>query len=70
MLEEIFRIWPEPFLITAKTNRGEVLKETTLAIRYLVDPASSDMLVSKIKPRTCQYKLLYGETANGSLNQL
>ena len=39
-------------------------------IRYLVDPASSDMLVSKIKPCTCQYKLLYGETANGSLNQL
>ena len=38
--------------------------------RYLVDPASSDMLVSKIKPCTCQYKLLYGETANGSLNQL
>jgi len=28
------------------------------------------MLVSKIKPCTCQYKLLYGETANGSLNQL
>ena len=37
---------------------------------YLVDPASSHMLVSKIKPCMSKYKLLYGETANGSLNQL
>ena len=36
----------------------------------LVDPASSHMLVSKIKPCMFQYKLLYGETANGSLKQL
>ena len=28
------------------------------------------MLVSKIKPCMSQYKLLYGETANGSLKQL
>ena len=33
----------------------------------MVDPASSHMLVSKIKPCMSQYKLLYGETANGSL---
>ena len=33
----------------------------------LVDPASSHMLVSKIKPCMSQYKLLYGETANGLL---
>ena len=33
---------------------------------YLVDPASSHMLVSKIKPCKCKYS----ETANGSLNQL
>ena len=38
--------------------------------RNLVDPASSHMLVSKIKPCMSKYKLLYGETANGSLNQL
>jgi hypothetical protein len=38
--------------------------------RYLVDPASSHMLVSKIKPCMSKYKSLYGETANGSLNQL
>ena len=38
--------------------------------RYLVDPASSHMLVPKIKPCMCKYKPLYGETANGSLYQL
>ena len=38
--------------------------------RYLVDPASSYMLVSKIKPCKCKYKLLYGETAKGSIEQL
>lgn len=36
---------------------------------YLVDPASSDMLVSKIKPCKCKYKLDSSETANGSLKQ-
>ena len=38
-------------------------------VRYLVDPASSHMLVPKIKPCMCKYKRLYGETAKGSLNQ-
>ena len=33
--------------------------------KNLVDPASSHMLVSKIKPCMSQYKLLHGETANG-----
>ena len=37
---------------------------------YLVDPASSHMLVSKIKPCMSKYTSLHGETANGSLNQL
>ena len=36
----------------------------------LVDPASSHMLVSKIKPCMSQYQLLHGNTANGSLKQL
>ena len=36
---------------------------------YLVDPASSHMLVSKIKPCMSKYILLHSETANGSLNQ-
>jgi hypothetical protein len=43
---------------------------TALQGGYLVDPASSHMLVSKIKPCMSKYKQLYGETANGSLNQL
>ena len=38
--------------------------------RNLVDPASSHMLVSKIKPCMSQYKSLNVETANGSLKQL
>ena len=37
---------------------------------YLVDSASSHMLVSKIKPCMSKYKHLYRETANGSFNQL
>ena len=37
---------------------------------YLVDPASSHMLVSKIKPCMSKYKLVSSETADGSLNQL
>ena len=37
---------------------------------YLVDPASSHMLVSKIKPCKCKYELKYSETANGSLKKL
>ena len=37
---------------------------------YLVDPASSHMLVSKIKPCMSKYKHLYRETADGSLKQL
>ena len=35
----------------------------------LVDPASSHMLVSKIKPCMSLYEFLFGETVNGSLKQ-
>ena len=38
--------------------------------KYLVDPASSHMLVSKTKPCMSQYIPNNGETANGSLQQL
>ena len=34
------------------------------------DPDGSHMLVSETKPCKSKYKPLYGETANGSLNQL
>jgi hypothetical protein len=38
-----------------------------LLVSYLVDPASSHMLVSKIKPCMSKHKPLHGEAANGSL---
>jgi hypothetical protein len=51
--------------------RESVVSPQSLAYgTNLVDPASSHMLVSKIKPCMSMYKLLYGETANGSLKQL
>ena len=37
--------------------------------RYLVDPASGHMLVSKIKPCMSKHEPIYGEAANGSLQQ-
>ena len=37
---------------------------------HLVDPASSHMRVSKIKPCMSEFKLIFGEAANGSLYQL
>ena len=37
---------------------------------HLVDPASSHMLVSKIKPCMCVYTLTFNETVNCSLTQL
>ena len=37
---------------------------------YLVDPASSHMLVSKAKPYTCKHRPPHGEAANGSLDRL
>ena len=49
--------------------RGPVLAAEQ-RISYLVDPASSHMLVSKIKPCMSKYRPKQGETANGSLNQL
>ena len=53
---------PRPRMRPAGRRRGQSSN--------LVDPASSHMLVSKIKPCMSKYKLLYGETANGSLKQL
>ena len=44
--------------------------QTLVFASYLIDPVSSHMLVSKIKPCMSKYTPLYGETANGSLNQL
>ena len=41
--------------------------DMTDAISYLVDPASSHMLVSKIKPCMSKHRPKHGEAANGSL---
>ena len=46
------------------------LRDTRERDGYLVDPASSYMLVSKIKPCMSKYIPRHGETAKGSLNQL
>ena len=47
---------------TTHMSRGEISR-----YKHLVDPASSDMLVSKVKPCMCKFKSFNGETANGSL---
>ena len=36
----------------------------------LVDPASSHMLVSKVKPCMCMYNFVHNATANGSIIRL
>ena len=41
-----------------------------MPVQNLVDPASSHMLVSKIKPCMSQYKPQNGKAVNGSLKQL
>ena len=57
-------VW-ESYVLHARAVVGDQASSCNL-----VDPASSHMLVSKIKPCMSQCKLLYGETANGSLKQL
>ena len=44
--------------------------EHMCGVMYLVDPASSHMLVSKIKPCMSKCKCFDCEAANGSLKQL
>ena len=62
--------WREAAEKDWQRKRNQFKLDTADATRsYLVDPASSHMLVSKIKPCMSKYKPLYGETANGSLNQ-
>ena len=54
-------------LVSGRDSLGSDGRRMT---RYLVDPASSHMLVSKIKPCMSKNKPQNGESANGSLNQL
>ena len=58
------------WLVARNNKRRCLVQRRTTTRRYLVDPASSHMLVSKIKPCMSKYTPLHGETANGSLNQL
>ena len=51
-------------------GRSLLLQHLLCGPSNLVDPASSHMLVSKIKPCMSQCKFLYGRTVNGSLKQL
>ena len=60
---------PRHLGFSVDTDTGKNVKKK-VAGTYLVDPASSHMLVSKIKPCMSKYILLHSETANGSLNQL
>ena len=67
------RVLPEECFFTVSLGSAPRPNQRSAAQWHgsnLVDPASSHMLVSKIKPCMSQYKLLYGETANGSLKQL
>ncbi|KAG9438831.1 hypothetical protein H6P81_021236 [Aristolochia fimbriata] len=57
--------------VEATRDRALLLRRRVSRGCYLVDPASSHMLVSKIKPCMCKYEQIQtAETANGSLNQL
>ena len=64
-------IFLQELILTKKLLQNlRTLFQDESIVSYLVDPASSHMLVSKIKPCMSKYKLLYGETADGSLKQL
>ena len=73
------RVWEAIFLIVVFTFFVDLSKDSLILIFELklvfpiscnlVDPASSHMLVSKIKPCMSQYKFIHGETAKGSLKQ-
>ena len=65
-LISIKEVWSSEALSTLKIIQSDLQRNSNL-----VDPASSHMLVSKIKPCMSKYKQLCTcETANGSLNQL
>ena len=51
------------------TRRAGTHGPLSVCKKNLVDPASSHMLVSKIKPCMSQYEPLHGEIAYGSLKQ-
>ena len=68
MLRDYWAVMIYDFKILQLTSKTCRIFDSSLS--NLVDPASSHMLVSKIKPCKSKYKLLYGKTANSSLQQL
>ena len=66
----VCRVWVSSLGLSGGLGAAAGRPWCSLLAGYLVDPASSHMLVSKIKPCMSKYKRLYCETANGSLNQL
>ena len=60
----------ECLCLWCKPEFAGILVDLLTLCANLVDPASSHMLVSKIKPCMCQCKLQHGQTVNGSLKQL
>ena len=61
-------IWLSYASVWVGTGASQCRNSNVATNSYLVDPASSHMLVSKIKPCMSKYKPHSGETANGSLN--
>ena len=57
-----------PFAVSFRKTLLLGLLSSLFKASYLVDPSSSHMLVSKIKPCMSKYNPLEGETAKGSLN--
>ena len=64
------RAWPRGSTVVRSYARIAGPRGAERKVGYLVDPSSSHMLVSKIKPCMSKYKLSHSETANGSLDQL
>ena len=58
------RVW---LLLRSPADKLRLHRRWRANDSYLVDPASSHMLVSKIKPCMSKHKPLHGEAANGSL---
>ena len=57
-------------VICSLSRRAGTTGPLSLCQKNLVDPASSHMLVSKIKPCMSQYEPLHGEIAYGSLKHM
>ena len=69
-MKYFFIMVPHAFANSISSILRECILRNLVDDKNLVDPASSHMLVSKIKPCMSQCKLLKSKTANGSLKQL